>query len=163
MFPISRRQTLSRHLIYRRFTDYPCNHYSLVFAKNTSVSRKFGENSSKISAGGGILGKDERVHPLARQNFRKEPQCLGNLGEQLVDKLLGYRLSRRPSLPTEPTTSTTVSWKGSVGLWSRFGIWGTHQCTGGLYGREPSPMGIARRWKGPEPRNHHGRRIPVLP
>jgi len=34
--------------------------YSLVFAKNTSVSRKFGENSSKISAGGGILGKDER-------------------------------------------------------------------------------------------------------
>ena len=38
-----------------------CDNYSLVFAKNTSVSRKFGENSSKISAGGGILGKDERV------------------------------------------------------------------------------------------------------
>ena len=36
--------------------------YSLVFAKNTSVSRKFGENSSKISASGGILGKDERVN-----------------------------------------------------------------------------------------------------
>jgi len=35
--------------------------YSLVFAKNTSVSRMFGESSSKISAGGGILSKDERV------------------------------------------------------------------------------------------------------
>ena len=35
--------------------------YSSVFAKNTSVSRIFGENPSKISAGGGILGKDERV------------------------------------------------------------------------------------------------------
>ena len=40
--------------------------YSPVFAKNTSVSRifgenLFGENSSKISAGGGILGKYERA------------------------------------------------------------------------------------------------------
>jgi len=33
-------------------------HHSLVFAKNTSVRRIFGENSGKISAGGGILGKD---------------------------------------------------------------------------------------------------------
>ena len=32
--------------------------YSLVFAKNTSVSRIFGEGSSKISAGGGIVGKE---------------------------------------------------------------------------------------------------------
>ena len=36
-----------------------CTHPS--FAKNTAVSRIFGENSSKISASGGILGKDERV------------------------------------------------------------------------------------------------------
>jgi len=35
--------------------------YSPVFAKNTSVSRIFGESSSKISADGGILGKGERV------------------------------------------------------------------------------------------------------
>ena len=35
--------------------------YSPVFAKNTPVSRIFGENFSKISAGRGILGKDERV------------------------------------------------------------------------------------------------------
>jgi len=33
--------------------------YSPVFAKNASVSRIFDENSSKISADGGILGKDE--------------------------------------------------------------------------------------------------------
>jgi len=35
--------------------------HSPVFAKNTSVSRIFGENRSKILDGGAILGKDERV------------------------------------------------------------------------------------------------------
>jgi len=35
--------------------------YSYSFVKNTSVGRIFGENSSIISAGGGILGKDEQV------------------------------------------------------------------------------------------------------
>lgn len=35
--------------------------YSHAFAKNASGSGTFGENSSKISAGGVILGKDARV------------------------------------------------------------------------------------------------------
>jgi len=37
----------------------PCKKYFPVFSKNTSVSQIFGENSNKISAGGGILGEDE--------------------------------------------------------------------------------------------------------
>jgi len=51
--------------------------YSPVFAKNTSVSRIFGESSSKMSAGGGILGKDERVNLDVLAFRHPEPRVLG--------------------------------------------------------------------------------------
>ena len=55
------------------------NTHEVDFAKNTSLGRIFGENSSKISAGKGILGKDEGTQ-------HQDPGDGGHLGVKLTEK-----------------------------------------------------------------------------